>query len=70
MAWYVRDKRINSFKRAVFDLYRIGNGFEHHQATIEVNSEAPNGLKVLLGALTAEGKERAWEAIRSYELPK
>jgi hypothetical protein len=68
--WFVRDKRLNEAKRAVFELYRIlDNGFEYHQATIEVNSEASGGIKVLLGALQPAGKERAWEAIRAYELP-
>jgi len=71
MTWFVRDKRINEAKNAVFDLYRnLNNGFEYHQATIEVNSAAPSGIKVLLGALTPQGKERAWDAIRNYELPK
>jgi hypothetical protein len=68
MKWHVKDKRINAFDRAVFDLYRaMANGFDHHQATIELNGEAPGGIKVLYGALTPEGKKRAWEAVRSYE---
>jgi hypothetical protein len=71
MKWFVRDKRLNEAKRAVFELYRnLDNGFEYHQATIEVNSEASGGIKVLLGSLTPTGKERAWDAIRNYELPK
>ncbi len=66
--WYVRDKRINERGNAVFDLYReTVSGFKHHQATIEINSLAGNGIKVLLGALTPQGKERVWNAIRLYE---
>jgi hypothetical protein len=69
--WFVKNKRINDYGRAVFDLYReLGNGFDYHQATIEANGEASGGLKVLLGALTPQGKERAWDAIRAYELPR
>ncbi len=68
--WSVRDKRINGNGQAVFDLYRtLGNGFDLHQATIEVNGDAPGGIRVLLGALTPQGKERAWEVIRAYEFP-
>jgi hypothetical protein len=68
--WFVRDKRLNEAKRAVFELYRnLDNGFEYHQATIEINGEASGGIKVLLGSLTPAGKERAWDAIRAYELP-
>lgn len=66
--WFVRNKRINNSGRPVFDLWRAqSNGFDHHQATIEVNGEASGGIKVLVGSLTPQGKERAWEAIRSYE---
>lgn len=69
MTFYVRDKRINDRGNAVFDLYRpLGNGFDHHQATIEVRGDAYGGIKVLLGALTPQGKEKAWGAIRNYEI--
>jgi len=68
---HATDKRINGYGNAVFDIYRLlGNGFDHFMATVEVRGDAPNGLKVLYGALTPTGKERAWEAIRAYELPK
>jgi hypothetical protein len=71
MTFFVRDKRINQAGNAVFELYRpLGNGFDHHQATIEVNSKAPGLIRVLVGALTPSGKERAWDAIRAYELPR
>ena len=66
--FHVRDKRINAAGNAVFDLYRrTERGFDNHMATIEVRSDAGNGIKVLLGALTPAGKDRAWEAIRTYE---
>lgn len=61
--WTVRDKRINGFGRAVFDVYRAG----HFVATVEVSGEWSGGLKVLLGAMQPAGKERAWEAIRAFE---
>jgi hypothetical protein len=68
--FHVRDKRINAAGNAVFDLYRrTQRGFDNHMATIEIRGDAHSGIKVLLGALTPEGKERAWEAIRAYEMP-
>lgn len=73
---YVRNKRINGYGRATFDLYKIeimpttGYRNERFLATIEINGEAPGGIKVLYGALQPKGKERAWEAIRAYEFPK
>jgi len=68
---YAKDKRINGYGNAVFDIYRpLGNGFDHFMATVEVRADAHNGLKVLLGALTPTGKERVWKAIHAYEFPK
>ena len=67
---HVTDKRINAAGNAVFDLWRrTPRGFDNHLATIEVNSGAHGGIKVLLGALTPTGKIKAWEAIRTYEIP-
>ena len=66
--FHVTDKRINAAGNAVFDLWRrTDRGFDNHMATIEVRGDAGSGIKVLLGALTPQGKERAWEAIRKYE---
>ena len=62
--WAVSNKRINARGNAVFDLHRDGRFFT---ATIEIRSDAPQGIKVLLGALQPAGKERAWDAIRAYE---
>lgn len=60
----VRDKRINAYGNAVFDVYHSDRFFV---ATVEVRSDAPGGMKVLLGAMQPLGKERAWDAIRAYE---
>ena len=67
--FHVTDKRINAAGNTVFDLWRRTDcGFDFHMATIEVRGDAGGRIKVLLGALTPEGKERAWEAIRTYEI--
>lgn len=68
MAYVVRNKRINAYERAVFDVYR-DDQWERHVATVEVNGEAGNCLKVLMGALQPVGKEMVWDAIRAYENP-
>jgi hypothetical protein len=63
-----RDKRINGFDNAVFDIWRTDDrGFDHFIATVELRDTAPCGMKVLLGAMQPIGKERAWDAIRLYE---
>ena len=70
MTYQASSKRINAAGNAVFEITRAGSGmYQYHVATVEVNSNAPSGLKVLLGALQPRGKELAWDAIRAYEMP-
>ena len=60
-----QSKRINDAGNAVFDVVRNGRFL----ATVEIRSDASGGMKVLLGALQPIGKQKAWDAIRAYELP-
>lgn len=61
-----RNKRINAAGNAVFDIYS-NDRFDRFIATVECTQ---GKLKVLLGALQPRGKELAWDAIVSYELPR
>lgn len=63
MTFAIRNKRINAAERAVFDVYRA----ERFIATIEVHSDHPGNMRVLLGALQPAGKVAVLDAIRSYE---
>lgn len=65
MMMNAQDKRINAAGNAVFDIHRENGRF--FVATVEVRSDAPGGMKVLLGAMQPIGKERAWDAIRRYD---
>jgi hypothetical protein len=66
--WHANNKRINDSGNAVFDILRhdprVGDTLI---ATVEVRSDAPGCLKVLLGAMQRKGKRRAWDAIRAYQ---
>lgn len=63
-----KKKRINGSGNAVFDIWRDDFNFV---ATVEIRGDAPGGMKVLLGTMQPLGKERAWDAIRTYEgLPR
>ena len=58
-----RNKRINGFGNAVYDIYLD----DRFSATVELRSDAHLGMKVLLGAMQPIGKERTWEVIRALD---
>jgi hypothetical protein len=72
MQMHARNKRINGFGNAVFDIYgdtRHGMPTEdrHFIATVECREGHAGGLKVLIGSMQPIGKERAWDAIRQLD---